>query len=430
MTETQRSLRRTQIVGLALVVVLFLVVFGWGAQAEIAGAIIARAIVAVKSNAKEVQHLEGGIVRRLYVENGDRVSVGSLLIELDDTEVRAAYQIVASQYHEMLAEQARLEAERDRRPQLIAPAALADKTGDLEIARILDSQSRLLASRIEGISSKKQQLREQVTQLQNQIEGIQAQHNATLIIAEILGNELTDLQGLLKKALIPKSRVLALEREAANVNGEAAQFKSEIARLRGKIIEIDLKILQVDEDWRTVTLDSLTNVRTRVAALQEQVLAARVRLDRIVIRAPQSGIVHELAVHTEGGVLAPGSPAMLIIPEDDELVIRANVRPEDIDQVSVGQTVRVRIAAFNQRTMPEIFGAVVVIGADLSVDEATRLPYYLVDIAIPPRELQKLEGQQLKPGMPAETFIQTQQRTVLSYFMKPLSEQIARAFRD
>ena len=430
MTETQRSLRRTQIVGSALVAALFLAVFGWGAQAEIAGAIIARAIVAVKSNAKEVQHLDGGIVKRLYVENGDRVSAGSVLIELDDTQARAAYQIVASQFYEMLAEQARLEAERERRPQLIVPAALSDKADDPEIARILNSQSRLLASRIGGITSKKQQLGEQVTQLQNQIEGMQGQYIATSKKSEILGNEVTDLQTLLKMGLVLKSRLLALEREAADVNGEAAQLKSEIARLRGMIIEIDLKILQVDEDWLTVTLDSLTDVRSRVASLQEQVLASRARLDRIAIRAPQSGIVHELAVHTEGGVLAPGRPAMLIIPEDEELVIRANVRPEDIDKVSVGQTARVHIAAFSQRTTPEIFGTVVVIGADLSVDEATRLPYYLVDVAIPPHELQKLGGRLLKPGMPAEAFIHTERRTALSYFLKPLSEQIARAFRD
>ena len=430
MTETQRSLHRTQIVGLALVAALFLAVFGWGARAEIAGAIIARAIVAVKSNAKEVQHLEGGIVKRLYVENGDRVSVGSLLIELDDTEARASYQIVASQLYEMLAEQARLEAERDQRPQLIVPAALADKTGDPEIARILNSQSRLLASRIEGITSKKQQLQEQISQLQNQIDGIQGQYNATLKKAEILVNELTDLQALRKMNLVPKSRVLALEREAASLNGETAQLKSEIAKLKGMIIEINLKILQVDEDWRAVTLNSLTDVRTRVASLQEQVLASRARLDRIAIRAPQSGVIHELAVHTEGGVLAPGRPAMLIIPEDEELVIRANVRPEDIDQVSVGQTARVHIAAFSQRTTPEIFGSVVVIGADLSVDEETRLPYYLVDVAIPQRELQKLDGRLLKPGMPAEAFIQTERRTALSYFLKPLSEQVAHAFRD
>ena len=299
MTETQRSLRRTQIIGMALVAVLLLAIFGWGAQAEIAGAIIARAIVAVKSSAKEVQHLEGGIVKRLHVENGDRVSVGALLIELDDTEARAAYQIVESQFHEMLAEQARLEAERDQHiqpaqhqnaalgadcklvndarlrgtdgdpiqpcpggeslhldgehdqlVQLIVPAALADKTDDPEIAKILNSQSRLLASRIEGISSKKQQLREQVMQLHNQIDGMQAQYIATVKKAEILSDEIADLQPLLEKALVAKNSVQTLERQAADVNGEAAQLKSEIARLRGKIIEIDLKILQVDEDWR------------------------------------------------------------------------------------------------------------------------------------------------------------------------------------
>ncbi len=430
MSDVQRSIKKTEYIGFGIVAVLVLAVFGWGAQAQISGAVIARGQVALKSNAKAVQHLEGGIVMRLFVSNGDHVDAGDPLIRLDDTDASANLSIFEGQLHELLVEQERLDAEREERDQLFVPESLTERVDEPAVRRILRSQIKLLNARLESAQGKKQQLREQVAQLGNQIGGLEAQFQAKSEKADILVGELTDLKALQAKGLVPKRRILALSREKTDLVGEAAQLTADIARLKGRIIEIELKIIQVDEDRRAETLKEMTATRTEIGRLQEQVVAARTRLNRIEIRAPRAGIVHELNVHTEGGVLAAGQPAMMIIPDNDELVVRAQVRPEDIDQVAIGQAARIQFSAFSQRNTPDIIGSVLTIGADLSLDQTTQAPFYVIDIAVPPDELEKLEGQVLKPGMPAQAYIRTNDRTALTYVLKPLSEQIGRAFRD
>ncbi len=430
MSEVQQSIKRTEYLGFGIVALLVLGVFGWGAQAQIAGAVIASGQVSVKSNAKEIQHLEGGIVERLYVSNGDHVEMGDPLIRLDDTDARANLSIFETQLNELLVDQERLDAEREERNQLYVPKSLVNRVEEPSVRRILRSQIKLLTARLESAAGIKQQLREQVEQLKNQIDGLLAQKQAKTEKAEILDGELSDLEGLRAKGLVPKRRILALSREQAELSGEAAQLTADIARLKGRITEIELKIIQVDEERRAQILKEMTETRTQIARLQEQVSAAQTRLNRIEIRAPQSGVVHELNLHTEGGVLAAGQPAMLIIPDNDELVVRARVRPEDIDQIVIGQVARLQFSAFSQRNTPDIFGSVLTIGADLSIDEGTQRPYYLVDIAVSPDELGKLDGRTLKPGMPAQAFIRTNDRTALTYVLKPLSEQFGRAFRD
>ena len=430
MSEVQHSIKRTEMAGFGLVALLALGVFGWGAQAQIAGAVIARGQVSVKSNAKAVQHLEGGIVQRLFVNNGDHVEAGDLVIRLDDTDARANLSILETQLTELLVEQERLDAEREERDKLYVPQFLVDRIEEPAVQRVLRSQIKLLRTRLDAVAGLKQQLREQIAQLNNQIEGLQAQRQAKAQKAEILAGELKDLEGLQARGLVPKRRILDLSREQADLAGDAAQLAADVARLKGRITEIELKIIQVDEERRAEILKEMTAARTQIGRLQEQVTAARTRLNRIEIRAPQSGIVHELDVHTEGGVLGAGQPAMMIIPDNDELVVRAQVRPEDIDQIALGQTARIQFSAFSQRNTPDILGSVTTIGADLSIDETTRLPFYLVDIEVPPAELDKLEGRALKPGMPAQAFIRTNDRTALTYVLKPLSEQIGRAFRD
>jgi HlyD family secretion protein len=425
-----QSLRRTQWIGFGVVGLLVLGIGGWAVATEIAGAIIASGQVSVRSNAKKVQHLEGGIIRQLNVKNGDRVAAGDLLARLDETEIHATLEIIDAQYVENLVLMARLEAERDKASDLTLPPEMEVFSGRADLASILASERRLLTSRLESLGGKQNQLREQIAQNETQIEGLQAQLAAGDKAAVIAADELEVLRGLEAKGLVQKSRLLALERELARLEGERGRLVAAIAQLKGQIGEIGLRIYQVEDDWRSEILAKLAEVRTKTASLRQQRFAATARLERLDIVAPLDGFVHELAVHATGSVIGPGEPLMLIVPQGEALVIRAQVRPQDIDSVSVGLPARIRLTAFNQRTTPELIGEVLTVGADLSLDPATKAGYFLVDIAIPPYDPEILEGEELRPGMPAEVFIQTGSRTAISYLLKPLTSQVERAFRE
>lgn len=435
MNETPRinfawSLRRIQWIGAGIVCLLVLGIGGWAVATEIAGAVIASGQVAVRSNAKKVQHLEGGIVRELNVRNGERVAAGELLARLDDTEIRATLAIIETQYVENLLLKARLEAERDKATDLDLPADLELFADRPDLSSILASERRLLASRLEGFSGKQGQLKEQVAQNERQIEGLEAQLAASRKGAEIASGELESLRGLEEKGLVQKSRLLALERELTGLEGESGRLVAEIAKLKGGIGEIELRIVQIEDDWRSEILARLAEVRTRIGSLRHQRLATAAKLHRLDIVAPQAGFVHELSVHSIGGVIGAGEPLMLIVPEGEAMVIRVRVRPQDIDSVSVALPARIRLTAFNQRTTPELNGEVLTVGADLSVDPATKVGYFLVDVAIPPYDSEVLGGEELRPGMPAEVFIQTGSRTALSYLLNPLTQQIGRMWRE
>ena len=429
-TDTEQSLRRIQQFGFALVGLLAVIILGWGAQARIAGAIIAAGQVAVRSEPKPVQHLEGGIVARVHARNGMRVENGEALIRLDDTEIRANLEIITSRLISKLFNQARLEAERDGLDTLVIPVALVGRAHEEEIRQVWDGQQTLLKTRLESISGKRRQLEEQITQAESQIEGLEKQNAAKSRKASILADELEKLNGLRKKGLVNVARINALERESADLDAEVAQLAAEIARLKGKISETRLKILEVDENWRESVLSDLVDVRTEALSLTQQQTAELARLERVDIKAPQAGIVHDMATHVPGTVVRGGEPMMLIVPENEELVVRVQAEPSDIDQIYVGQPARVRFTAFDQNTTPEIPGTVVAIGADLSTDPDTRRSYYRVDVSVPVENRKALQDKDLKPGMPAEALIETGSRTALSYLLKPLSGKINSAFRD
>ena len=428
--DTEKSLIRTQKLGFILVALLALAIFGWGAQARIAGAVIAVGQVSILSDAKPVQHLEGGIVASVDVRNGQRVGQGDLLLKLDDTEIRANLEIINSKLSSRLFDLARLDAERDRNEKLEIPASLVGRAHEPRIRRIYDGQQKLLTTRIDGILGKARQLQEQVTQVQSQIDGLEGQSAAKKKKAAILEDELAGLTSLKKKGLVQKGRLTTLQRESADLDAEIAQLNAETARLKGKISEIELKIIENDESWREKVLAELVDVRTEVSSLQQQQIAEEARLERSDIRAPQAGMVHELKVHVPGAVIGSGEPVMTIVPDDEELVVRAEVAPQDIEQIYVDQPTRVIFSAFSQDDVPELWGKVISVGADLSIDEATGISYYRVDISVSAEALEALDGQELRPGMPAEAHIQTTSRTALTYLLKPLSGHIDRAFRD
>ncbi|SJM34415.1 HlyD family type I secretion periplasmic adaptor subunit [Mesorhizobium delmotii] len=425
------SLRRTQRAGIAVVATLVLVLGGWAATASISGAVIAPGQIVVRSNAKKVQHLEGGIVLELNVENGQRVHAGDAIMRLDPSEPRARLAIIIAQLAELEAELKRLEAERDGHSVLEFPSELVKLMPKSELERIFDSQQKLIASRLEVVAGKKRQLAEQVNQIKNQISGMEAQLEGRKRQLAIAAAELETMQGLLKDGLVQRNRVLDLEREKADVEGDIGRLVAEIAKLRGAVSEVGLRAIQVDDDWRSEVLTAIAEVRTKVGSLREQRQAAQERIDRIDVIAPQSGFVHELAIHTVGGVVGPGETLMLIVPESDPLVLRARVRPRDINAIWVGQPVRVRLLSFNQKTTPEVNGQVAMIGADLSTDAQSRLQFFEVDIVLNSADLARLDAHDpIRPGMPAEAFIQSGEKTALAYLLNPLTEQVNKAFRE
>ncbi len=424
---TRRSLRR-HIGGVAAVIVVALGVGAWTAATELSGAIIASGSLVVESNIKKVQHPTGGVVAELPVQEGDRVRAGDLLVRLDATAARATYDSVTKSLWEIAARNARLEAERDARPDLVIPPELT--TAGPEVARIVDGERKLFRFRRDALQGQKAQLRERVGQLNEEIKGLVEQAAAKEQETAIIGREYAGVEELWKKNLIQLTRLTSLQRDMSRLKGERGVLVATIAQTRGKVSETELQILQLEQNLRSEVGKELAENRAKAATLMEQKITAFDQLQRIEIRAPQTGYVHELAVHTRGGVIAPGEPIMLIVPTADSLVAEVRVAPQDIDRLQTGQAAGLRLPSFDQRTTPELNGRVTRIAADVSEDKRTGSFYYLVRLGVTKDELAKLDGAKLMPGMPVEAFIRTADRTVLSYLTKPLVDQARRAFRE
>jgi HlyD family secretion protein len=432
-TETpsaRSSIRRHVIVGSVVVAVLAVGLGGWASTAEIAGALIAPGFVVVDSNVKKVQHPTGGVVGEVRVRDGDRVKAGDTLVRLDETVTRANLAIVHKGLIELYARKARLAAERDGVEAVATPKELADKTGDADVQEALGSERKLFELRRTARLGQKQQLRQRIAQLQEEIRGLEAQQAAKTKETELIEQELVGMRELWKKNLIPIDKLTALERETARLQGERGQLIASAAQAKGKIAETQLQVLQVDQDLSSDVAKELRETDGKIGEYVERKVAAEDQLKRTDIRAPQDGVVFQSTANTVGGVIAAGDPIMLIVPETDTLLVEAKVDPKDIDKVQFGQAVLLRFSAFDIRTTPEINGTVARVAADTSADQRTGQTYYVVRIAMTPDEIARLGHVRLTPGMPVEAFIQTGQRTMLSYLIKPLHDQLMRAFRE
>ena len=428
--STDRSLRRFQAVGYLSIFAIVGVVGTWSVTAHLNGAVIAPATIIAESNTKRVQSKDGGIVRKILIRDGDRVTAGRDLIILDDTETKAELGILEALLIEELAKRSRLEAQRDETATLSFPGDLEARRADPAVGKVLMGQEKLHAARLAALRGKVDQLNQQIGQVAEQIEGITTQIDSKERQIALIKSELTDLRGLKAKGLTPNSRVLAMDREQARLEGERGELIGSRAAAKSKSGEISMQILQVREEVLSQTLLDLREAEGRVAELSERRLASRARLDRMVIKAPITGSIYQLMVHTEGGVITPAEPLMMIVPEADELVLQAQVLPQNIEQVTEGQMAHVRFPAFNSRTTPELTAEVFSVSADTSRMSADTAPFYDVRLRIPRDQLALLGSAQLKPGMPAEAFIQTGARTPLSYLIKPLMDQIEHAWRE
>lgn len=428
----QHSIQRYLLVGVVLVMLVTFGIGGWAATMELSSAVIAQGTLVVDSSVKKVQHPSGGVVGELRVRDGTRVRAGDILVRLDETQTKAAASIITKSVDDLLARQARLETERDGASEIAFPPALLEpaRQPDSDAARAITSERSLFNLRRQARGGQKSQLKERSAQLQEEIKGYTGQFEAKKKEVDFVQKELEGVRTLWEKNLVPISRLTALERDAARIEGERSQLTGMIAQARGKIAEIELQILQIDQDLRTEVGKDLVETRSKLSELAERKTAAVDQLKRIDIRAPQNGVVHQLAVHTIGGVIGPGEQIMLIVPDADTLAVEVKIAPQDIDHVHVGQPAILRFAAFNQHTTPEIKGAVSVVSADLTHDQRTGNSFYTTRIALKADEVERLGGAKLVPGMPVDAFIQMGGRTALSYLMKPLRDQASRAFKE
>ena len=429
-SSASESIRRHILAGSVLIGVLVIGLGGWASTAQISGALIAQGSIVVDSNVKKVQHPTGGVVGELFVRDGDHVKAGDVLIRLDETVTRANLSIVNKGLIDLYARKARLAAERDGADTMPVPPELANRLNEPEVKEELASERKLFELRHQDRLGQKQQLQERITQLQQQIAGLAAQQSAKDKGLALIEQELAGVRDLWQKNLVQLNRLTSLQREEARLEGERGQIIAQAAEAKGKIAEIQLQIIQVDQDVSSDVAKEMRETDSKIGEYVERKVTAEDQLKRTDIRAPQDGTVFQSTANTIGGVIAAGDPIMLIVPESDNLMVEVKVDPKDIDKVAFGQKVVLRFTSFNVRTTPELNGTVSRMAADTSTDQRTGISYYLVRIAMSVDEMKRLGDTKLTPGMPVEAFIETGERTMLSYLIKPLHDQLMHAFRE
>ncbi|MBL4606982.1 MAG: HlyD family type I secretion periplasmic adaptor subunit [Pseudomonadales bacterium] len=422
--------RKIRHAGLMIVLLTFFVFGVWAFWAPIGGAALAPGVVVVKSHSKTVQHLEGGIVKHLAVREGDRVNRGDVLIELDNTQSAGELAIVEGKSITLNAEEARLLAERDGPASVVYLSDWASAT-DERVAGAIQWQNQIFLARLSSQVGQKKVLAQRIEQLRSQETGLEQLKKSKQRLIVSYEEEVADLNALLKEGFADKSRLREFERSLVQTGGDIADLNARIAGIKIKIGETQLEVIQVETEFQEKVADRLGKAQSDLFELDERVRVLTDRVRRVSIVAPVDGMVVGLAVHTEGGVIAPGSALMEIIPIGESLMVEAEVQPVDIDRVKVGMIAEVRFSAFNRNSTPVLEGEVLTLSADRLVDEQTGAPYYLARITLTPEShasLEQLDDIILQPGMPAEVLIKTGDRTFFEYLSKPFSNMFARAF--
>ena len=416
--------------GLRVLIMALGVLGGWAILVPLSGAVIVPGTLVVESDLKKIQHPAGGVVEKILVRDGVHVRAGELLLHLDETQPRANAQVLTRQLDQIRVKLARLMAERDGMEQPQIPHEMAGKSGDEDVSRLWASEISLFNSRAAARRSAKELLQSHIEQLREQISGLEAQVKSKAAQHDLISGELEGVDSLYQKGLVPLTRKTSLQREAARLDGERGQVTAAIAEAKSKISEAELQRVRTDHDFRTEVMKDLREAQDKEAELVEKTIAAQDLLRRVDLRAPTNGIVHQLSVHTIGGVITPGEVVMEIVPESDELQIEAKLPPQEVDHVHHGQRAYIRFSAFNQRTTPQLEGVVSYVSADLTHDRKSNsnAAYYTVRVTIPSSERRRLVDLQLVSGMPVEVFLQTGSRTMMSYLLKPITDQLLRTF--
>jgi HlyD family type I secretion membrane fusion protein len=402
----------------------------WAVTAPIDGAIVAQGTIIFEGKRKSVQHLEGGIVGEILAKDGDRVRAGDVLVRLDPTRAQASSSIIENQLNAARALDARLVAERDNAAAIDFGPELGRHRGEPQVGQLLALQERQFRDRRTSIENQVSILNSRVQQFRAESRGLDTQQKNKDVQINLIGSELVGLKELNAKGWVPITRILALEREAARLRGDRGADVAGMARIENSIGEARLQIIQTRQKFGEDVLAQLRETQNQVAELSSRLIAAQDSLRRIDILAPETGMVQGSRVLTVGGVMMPGQELMQIVPFNDRLQIEAHIQPQDIESVVPGQISELRFTALNQRTTPVIDGTVTLVSADRFVDEKANIAYFLATVDVPPAQLAKLAGHRLQAGMPVDVLIKTGERTFLQYLLKPLSDTLARSFRE
>jgi HlyD family type I secretion membrane fusion protein len=430
LAQLRAKTRRSVLVGTATILLFFGGFGAWSATAPLTSAAVAPGQVIVQGNRKRVEHLEGGIVKEILHPDGDFVEAGEPLVRLDDTRTRATYDMLQGQFRAALALEARLITERDGADKIDFPSALMEAARqDANVAQIVIAQNNVFKARRSTMEGQIKIMQQRVAQAREEIAGLEAQERSEAQQLALIGEELADVEQLVEKGLQRKTRLLALKRARAAIEGSRGEHVAEIARARQKIGEAKLIVLDLKNRRLNEVVDGLREAQESIADLTERVRAAEDILVRTTIRAPQSGVIVGSRVHTVGGVIEPGLPLMEIVPQDNKLIVETKVRPEDIDSVRTGLAAHVRLTGLNRRTTPSIDGEVVYVSADRLTDPETGIGYYRADVEVELASIDEL-GITLTPGMPAQVLIVTGERTAFNYLISPLADRFASALKE
>lgn len=420
--------------GLALVVLVFGGLGTWAAVAPLQSAALAPGVITVEHYRKTVQHLEGGIIRSLAVHDGDVVQQDQVLATLDDTQPRAQLEVLRGQFYMRMAQEARLAAQRDGLPTVHYPQELLVHRDDPRVQDAMRLQNQTFKVRRAASDGESDVYRRQIEQLRAKVSGLQAQMLSRDRLVDSYREDLTDFKSLLTEGFTEKQKVEELERAIAQSEGHRGQLMADIAASESQVSEIELKILQLQKDLQRDVAKELSEVQTELFSLREKMQSLERTVDRTVIKAPVSGMVLGLAVHTIGAVLHPGGRLLDIVPQDQKLIIEAQVSPVDIDRVKVGQVAEVRFSAFKTRDVPTIEGTLISVSPDRMIADTKEArggdtAYYLARVAVSPNGLDALSAAHLElvPGMPAEVLINTGERTLVQYLAKPLTDTVKRS---
>lgn len=404
---------------------------GWSATAELQGAVISKGQLRVETRRQVVQHPDGGVVGEILVREGDVVAPGDILVRLDGVLLQSEIAVLESELYEVMARRARLKAEEAGRDDLaFDPELLEAAKTNAEIQSLMDGQRELFEARLGTMRREIEVMHERQAQLRHQIEGTVSGIAALKSQRALIREELVIQHDLLSKGLTQASRVLALEREAAQIDGEEARLTAQAAQLRGRVSEIETELLRLDATRREAAIAELRDLGFRELEFKERRLALATRLSRLDVRAPLGGVVLDLAVHTIGAVVRPAEMIAQIVPQDAAIVVDVEIDPTRIDEVQVGKEAALLFSAFNARRTPMLSGIVTKVSADAFTDKELGRSFYRGEVLPEEGEIAKLEGGRLVSGMPVEVFIQTGARTPLEYLMKPITDYLARAVRE
>jgi len=416
--------------GLVVIVVFVVGSFGLASFAPLESAVSAPGVIVVESHRKTIQHLEGGIVKDVLVTEGQTVAAGEPLLRLAPTQAQSNYSLLQDQANALLAQEARLVAERDSAPNIVFPPDLLAQRSDPKVAQILGGEENTFLTRKNTLNKQMAILAQRNDENKRQIAGLQSQQDAVLKQGTLIEQEASGVEDLYKQGLSTLPRVLALRRQGADLTGQSGAITEHIAQIQLSSEENNLQMTNLRNQQLTEVANDLRDVQTKKFDVLARLNAAKDVVNRLDLVAPVAGKVVNLAIHTQGAVIRPGDTVMELVPAEDLLDVEAHVRPDQADTVQPGMSAHVSFNAYKQRRLPQITGTVQTVSADRLVDQRTGQPYFNVVVTVDRKELQDYKDVKLMPGLPVDVAIATGTRTLMEYFLAPVLDVIEKGMRE